>query len=289
MRWLVAAVLGACATGQHAAQPQPPLRASVEVAASGCVAAADVTARITQVFATHKADRSGLVCKIVETAGDASTAVTLQVVRASGEVGLDRAYTFGPTDCASAPQLLALTVDRWLSSFPEWADPPAPPRAPTRWTEVTALAALHSMWLPLGLDGQAGALVDHGGRGDRFGGSLLVRASIPQRAGDGRFQQTTFLVGAGWRHERGTWITRFEARAGPLLVSGIGYAENGSDWLVWWEGAGFVGRAMSWGAIGVEVAATALRHRAVTRDGLVSEDIPLLRIGLGGMFGVVTK
>ena len=287
MRWLVAVVLAGCATA--APVPAPPLHARVDVSATGCVAAADVQARVAQVFAAHAADPSGLVCKISETAGESIATVTLQVVRPSGEVGLDRSYAFGPTDCASASQLLALTVDRWLSSFPEWADPPAPPRAATRWTEVLALAAVHSMWLPLGVDAQAGALVDYGSRADRFGGLVLVRAGVPQAAGSGRFQLTTFLAGAGWRLDRGDWTARLEARGGALLVSGIGLAENASDWLPWWEGAGFVGRRVSWGAIGVEVAATGLRHRAVTRDGLVSEDIPLLRIGVGGMFGIRAK
>jgi len=266
--------------------PRPVPPASVEVTTVGCVAAEDLRARIAQVYASHGAERSGLVCRISETAAEASTAVQLQIVRPSGEVGLDRSYTFGATDCASAPQLLALSVDRWLSEFPSWREPASPPRPPDRWTELTLVAALQSMWLPLGLDGQVGVLGDHGPRANRFGASLLVRGSIPQSAGSGRFQLTTALLGASYRLDRGSWVARIEARIGPMLVSGIGYADNASDWLPWWEGAAFVGKPMSWGAIGVEVAASGLRHHAVTRDGLVKEDIPLLRIGVGGMFGI---
>jgi hypothetical protein len=182
--------------------------------------------------------------------------------------------------------VLALAVDRWLSEFPEWAAPPPPPPAPpARWNELYASGTVSSMWLPLGVDGQLGASFDRGPRGDRFGGSLLVRASIPQAAGNGRFQQTAFLAGASWRHMRGPWVSRIELRGGGLLVSGIGYAETSSDWLAWWEVAVFGGHTYGWGALGVEIAATALQHRAVTRDGLVSEAIPFLRIGVGGMLG----
>ena len=48
----------------------------------------------------------------------------------------------------------------------------------------------------------------------------------------------------------------------------------------------FGGRAVSFGAIGLEVAGTAQRGRVVTRDGLVSEDIPLVRLGLSGTFQI---
>ena len=52
------------------------------------------------------------------------------------------------------------------------------------------------------------------------------------------------------------------------------------------ERAVFAGRGFSWGALGVEVAVSGLRHRAVTRDGLVEEDIPLLRLGFAGELGL---
>lgn len=279
MRRLGVVLCAACATTRVA--PAPP-RPTISVSGASCLRAGEIEARIAQVFAQHHA--SGLACNIVETAGEPA-AVTLQVVR-SGEVGLERSYAFGPTDCASAPQLLALTVDRWLTSFPEWAEPVAPPPAPTRWNEFVVTSAVSSMWLPIGVDGYAGALVDHGPNADRFGGTVLVRASIPQTFGSGRFQQTALLAGASWRHRVGKWATRVELRGGALLVSGIGLADNDSDWLPWWEAAAFAGRDLGIAVVGLEIAGTAMRARAVTRDGLVSEDIPLLRIGLAGMFQI---
>src|SRR5262249_57926430 len=101
-----------------------------------------------------------------------------------------------------------------------------------------------------GVEGQAGAIVDLGASSDRFGGSALVRATVPQHAGGGRFQQTAFLVGALWRHRSVAWETRAELRGGALLVSGIGFLENDHPWLLWGGAAGVAGPGFAGGALG---------------------------------------
>jgi len=265
------------------------VHARVEVGVFACGDAGDATAAIRNVLVAHGAETSDLV---VSVAAQTVEELHLRVAHANGEVGLDRTFALAPTDCTSAGQLLALSVDRFLSAFPEWAGPapapPPPPPPPARWVDATLLGAVSSIWVPLGVDAHVGGVLDLGGELHRFGGSLLVRASVPQTAGSGHFQQTAVLAGAAYRYRAGAWRLRGEARAGALLVSGIGFAENASDWLPWWEGAVFAGRRFGWGALGVEVAASALRDRAVTRDGLVSEDIPLFRLGLAGELGVVS-
>jgi hypothetical protein len=218
----------------------------------------------------------------------------LRVSRSSsGDAGLDRTYSLGPSDCASAAELLALSVDRFLTSFPDWAGPapappppPPPPPPPARWLELGLVAAASSIWLPFGVDVHAGGLLDLGADRHRVGGSLLVRASVPQAAGSGSFQQTALLAGLTYRRRAGPWRVRGELRAGALLVSGIGLAENDRAWLPWWEGVVFGGRALGWGTVGIELAASGLRHKAVTRDGLVSEEIPLFRLGFAGELGL---
>jgi hypothetical protein len=178
-------------------------------------------------------------------------------------------------------------VDRWLSEFPEWAEPPPPPPPPpSRWTDVLATVAVSGMTPPLGVEGQLGVLVDRGGDGHRFGLSGLVRTGLPLDAGDGRFRQVALLAGATWRRTIGPWELRAELRGGALRVSGIGFFENNTSWLPWWEVALFGGRAVSFGAIGLEIAGTAQRDHAVTGDGLVSQDIPLVRLGLSGTFQI---
>jgi len=277
------------------APPRPPPAAPsrpdarVEVATSTCGEAHETMVRIAAVLQAHDAAHGDLIVRV---AGDAGTTLRLTVAHASGEVGLDRSFTLGPSDCASAPELLALSVDRFLSAFPEWAGPApivAAAPEPARWIDVTVRGAVSSIWVPLGVDGQLGGAIDVGGATHGLGGAVLVRASVPQAAGDGRFQQTAFLVGGAYRYRSGPWRLRGEARAGALLVRGSGFDVNDHDWLPWWEGAVFAGRAVGWGAVGVEVAASGLRDKAVTRDGLVSEDIPLFRVGLAGELGVVSR
>ena len=288
---VVAAACGARPAPVVAPAPPPPAR--IEIVAVECPLAG-AEARLRAVLAAHRAEHADLVIRVdaAATATGDGHEVHLVVVRGTGAVGLDRRYALGAADCASAGELVALGVDRFLSAFPEWAEPPrpvAPPPPPTRWRDVHLATAINSMWVPLGIDGQVGAIVDWGGDRDRLGGTIVARASVPQAAGTGHFQQTALLAGVAWRRHAGDWSLRAEARGGALLVSGIGFTRNDRDWLPWWEGAVFAGRAMAWGAVGVEVAATGLRHRAVTGDGLIAEDIPLFRFGISAELRLGSK
>ncbi len=279
-----AVVVAACAT----APPLPPVppRTEVRVAAAACLDG--VQAAIEQTLADHHAEHSGLVVEVAAQGPSAPASgedVSLRVVRPNGDVGLDRHYALAAADCASAPQLLALGVDRLLTSFPEWAEPPVPPRPrPTRWLEVAGGAAVSGIAPPIGIEGELAGLADLGGAVDRFGVSAAVRTGVPQPAGAGRFREIALLGGAAWRHRFARLETRVELRAGALRVNGIGFTPDDASWLPWWEVALLAGRRWSWGTLGGELAATALRDHAVTRDGLVSQDIPLVRLGISGTF-----
>jgi hypothetical protein len=272
--------------------PKPAPRTSMFVNDMTCPQASDARASLERVLVAHGAEYARFRIVVDTPWDDKGKYLRLLVIHESGEMGLQRLYELKPEDCASGAELLALGLDRFLTSFPEWIGPPRPstPVAPPdRWLEVAGTAAVNSMFVPVGVDAQLGGMLDIGGERDRLGGTLLVRGSIPQAAGSGRFQQTSFLAGASYRHRTGVWELRGEARAGALLVIGMGFDQNDHDWLPWWEGAAFAGRRFGWGAIGVEVAASGLRHKAVTRDGLVSEDIPLLRLGLAIELGSAKK
>jgi hypothetical protein len=292
MRVLLVALLVACGSSPPRPPPPPPAPppVRVEIAASPCIDAAAARARIAQVLAARHATHAGFVIDVGATQDGDATALQLRVTRRNGEIGLERSYPLGPSDCGSAPDLLALGIDRFLDAFPHWASapPPAPPPAPpaTRWVDITLRAAASSMFAPLGFDGSLGGALDYGARTHRAGATLLVRASAPQDAGPGRFQQTAFLLGAAYRFDSGPWRLRAEVRGGGLLVRGTGFDDNASDWLPWWEGAVFAGRGFAWGALGIELAASGLQHDAVTSDGLVTEDIPQLRLGFAGELGV---
>jgi hypothetical protein len=271
--------------------PPPPKPARIDIAATACVDATATRARLAQVLERHGATFADLNVRVDATPAAETTEVRVVVTRSSGDAGLDRSYTLGPSDCASATDLIALGVDRFLDAFPAWATsaPPPPPvvvEAPERWFELTLLGAANGIVMPLGIDAHAGAGIDLGNAQHRGGVTLLVRASVPQAVGDGSFQQTAFLGGASYRFRSGAWRLRVEARGGALLVRGMGLDENHSDWLAWWEGAAFAGYGFSWGTLGIELAGSGLRDKAVTSDGLVREDIPSFRLGVAGEFGV---
>ena len=172
------------------------------------------------VLVDHDAVHADLIVEVNARPGE----LQLVVLRTGGDVGLDRRYPIGPADCDSAAELLALGVDRFLSSFPEWAGParpaetPPPPPPPPRSTGVSLTAATHALLGPLGADLQLGALVTR----RRLGGAAMVRATLPQSAGAGRFQQTSFLGGVAWRQPLGGWELRAELNAleGSPKVSG---------------------------------------------------------------------
>jgi hypothetical protein len=289
---VVVVVLAACASAPPPRAPAPA-RARIDVATTTCPHPVEANARLERVLAAHGAERADLAIRVDGTPNGDATDVRVIVTRSTSDAaGLDRTYTLGSSDCASATELIALGVDRFLTSFPDWAGPaperpPAP--VPTRWIDGAIVAAASSMWRPFGVDAHAGATFDLGAERHRIGGSLIVRASVPQAAGSGSFQQTAVLAGATYRFRTGAWRFRGELRGGALLVSGIGLVENGRDVLPWWEAAVFGGRGFGFGTVGIEIAASALRHKAVTSDGLVSEDIPLLRLGFAGEFGIVSN
>src|SRR5690349_12091819 len=104
--------------------PVMPPEAKVEIAPGECPAPDVAETRIRAVLVTHHAEYGDFTIRVTTVAAaPPATNVTLSIVRPSGEVGVERDYALAPADCASAPDLLALAVDRFLSSFPEWAGP----------------------------------------------------------------------------------------------------------------------------------------------------------------------
>jgi hypothetical protein len=293
---VIVVLVGACATAPPPPPkpPPPPPKVRIDLATTSCLDVPNATARIDALLVKHHATYADMAIRVDATTDADATKLQLRIARqSSGDVGLDRTYSLGPSDCASAGDLIALGIDRFLDAFPDWAGPPPAPKPlappPTRWVDVAVMGAANAIFEPIGVDAHLGGAVDFGARRHRFGGAALVRASIPQAVGPGRFQQTAILAGAAYRFRSDPWRIRAEVRGGALLVSGLGLEDNKSDWLPWWEGVVFVGRGFTWGALGIEVAASGLRHQAVTSDGLVSEDIPLLRLGVAGEFGVWTS
>jgi len=225
--WCVLAIAALVACRAAPPKPPAPVASSVHADAPVCVDARDVEAQITRVLVEHHAEHSGLAVDVHAAPADDKFAVALRVVGRGGDVGLDRSYTLGPSDCASAVALLALGVDRWLTAFPEWALPPVPPPPrPARWLEASLDGAASASVPPIGAEGELGGFADYGGDGHRFGGSLALRTGLPRDAGDGRVREIWALAGATWGHAFGPWQARIELRAGALRVNGLGFATD---------------------------------------------------------------
>ena len=285
---VVLAVLVAC----HAPPPKPPapVRSEVRATTPVCVDARELETTVLRVLAEHHADRSGLVVAVTAQATETGADVELRVAGASGDVGLDRHYTLTTSDCASSVPLLALAVDRWLTAFPEWAEPPAPPMpAPERSLAAALEGSVGASAPPLGVEGELGGFADYGSPRDRFGLAVVARTGWPHHVGGGRVREIAALAGVTWRHLSGRWQTRVELRGGLLRVNGLGFPDEQASYVPWWEVAVFGGRSFGWGALGVELAGSANQDHAVTRDGLVSESVPFLRFGFSGSFGLLER
>jgi hypothetical protein len=283
---LIVFILTACRAAP--VRTPEPVRAELRADAPVCVDAAALDAAVTRVLAEHHAELSGLVVDVRAAPTDSGADVTLRVLGHNGDVGLDRRYALSTNDCASAVPLVALAVDRWLTAFPEWAEPPAPPMPPAaRWLAATLEGTASASAPPIGADGEVGGFGDWGGSHDRFGAGLVARTGIPRDAGDGRVRVISALAAATWRRRTGLWEMRAELRAGTLRANGLGFSSDHSDWLPWWEVALFGGRSFEWGALGIALAATPLRDHAVTTEGQVSVDIPFFHIGISGTFELV--
>lgn len=220
------------------------------------------------------------------------TRVELTVERSDGTRGLERSYRLARADCASAPELLALALDRFLAEFPIWGVPARRREERSRALEVVGGVAAGAAL------GPSTPAFDLGGALDlevaprhMLGAGLTVRASAPLALGSGRYQLTTAAIGGRWRYTGlGAWEPRLEVRGGGVLVLGVGFdADNDRQVLPWFEGVAAVSRRWRGVAFGAWVAVAPVSHRAVTDDGLFSRDIPNVHAGLSAEWRFLEK
>jgi hypothetical protein len=289
-----------CASSPQPAPPPPqtpsapPAEAAIDVeSAAGCLEAGATSRQLRRTLAAVGASAADLHIAVAARPGGALAIVTgdqthlrMTVARTDGTIGLERQYWLEPADCASAGDLLALTLERFLVAFPLWREPrrpvvaAAPPRGP-RDFDLALGAAAHGELAPLGGDLALEAILERGlGSGHRVAAAAGARASAPLALGSGQFQQTAVLVGARWRYRRWPWRPRAGLRAGAVLVSGLGFADDRRRWLPWLEAHAGLGRRLGSVRLAGEIAVAPVAHRAVTADGLFSRDLPAIRVGL---------
>lgn len=295
--WLaVAAALGAC-SGATTTPPARPAGPTIAVVGDECVDHKAAVARLRATLVRRGAAGGDLrvTIRAVPVAGDPEvelgTDVELVVERSDGTRGLERSYRLEPADCASAPELLALALDRFLSAFPIWAVP-APRRERAGSLAITGAGGLGAAVGPTtpSLDVTGAADLAIAPR-HRVGLGVTVRASAPLALGSGSFQQTTGVLGGRWRYTGfGPWEPRVELRGGGVLVLGVGFdADNDRQILPWLEAVAGVSRRWRGLWLGAWIAVAPVSHRAVTNDGLRSRDLPNVHAGLSVEWALYEK
>lgn len=254
----------------------------VETIGQACPTARDAQAAVHPVLARHGAQNSGLVVSVAtEVVDDLTRRLQLRVLRADGDIGLDRSYELPRGDCSSAAQLVAVTVDRFLASFPRWLDSASGGDQPLRSTELEMRGGPTGFATPASYGGVVGLRASRGVTVHRLGVGLVVSGTLPIRVGAGRFFTAAALGELFWA---GRW-SRLELslglRGGVMTVSGTGFEQNETSALRWAEGAASLARRFGWGTLGLDLGASLWQHRALSHgDSNGSQDIPAFRLGL---------
>lgn len=277
-------LVGTAGCSHSVGKPVAPSRAEgprISVVTPGdCVDRVAVTRTLRGVFAKLRANDSTLQITVTATAGQAGTVASLTVVRGDGKIGLARQYSFATADCDSVAQLLAVTVERFLTAFPAWAGPPrvieVDNTISARW-ELIAAASVEGR--VRGASGELETLLDFGSGAHRFGVTALWRVASPQDLGSNRFTYMTGAAGLLWRHQ-GAWHLRAELRLGGTRVRGLGFAQNTSAWLPALEGAFAVERSLGPVRLGLQLSVSPLLQTAVTLDGRFRRRIPWTHFGV---------
>lgn len=209
---------------------------------------------------------------------------------------LKRDYTFKPADCASAPELIYLVVDRFLERLPIKDIPPgnstpspllevlAPtallPNASMNGSGISLLVAGSAQVDPWGLETEIGGTIDWAVERHRLGLGSLIRAAFPHQLAEGHYQETALLFMINWRYLVNHWQTSLELRSGPLIITGYGYEMNHTRVIPWLETVGSLERQVGHGRLGLFIGFAPWPFQAVTEDGLNTQSISRYRLGL---------
>lgn len=261
----------------------PLVRAEVNVEGdAACLTRALLRARLEQVLAAEQR-AARLAIEVREARTGVLATVTLVAKTVWGEALLERRYELAAADCASATELLALVLERFLAGFPaeRWRalERRAALAALDRRLEVALEAAVALELVPTGGSFELGASLEYGSSRHRFGASLLARASLPRVLGQGHFLALGVLAGLRYRLAAFAWQPGLEVRAGPVLLAGYGFDESYTRAAFGLEVVVRLERAFRRLRLGLELGASPLRHRVLTLDRSASESLPLLLVG----------
>jgi hypothetical protein len=264
---------------------------------AGCVDRDEARRRIDAVLRARGATAAAVAVEVVSS--EAGSHVALRVANGAGRVLLERGFELAAGDCAEAPALLAVVIDRLFTGLAaeEWKaaaePPPVAVRAPVPRVvdapsppvpfELSLQTAVSAATQPTLGELELGLRFDRGGAW-RAGVAVLARQSMPSDLGSAEVEARTLLGGLGVSRAGDRWRAGVELRGGALRLAGDGFDQDRRAWVGWAEGAAsiaWVGRVAS---VGLVAAASPLARRAVTADRMEAVEIPRFRIGVGLSF-----
>jgi hypothetical protein len=275
-----------------------PLAEIIVEQQTDCMDRGDIETALLSVLEPREESRFMSVTVVVSPALGGSVATLRVVARKTGEILLERRLNIKTGDCEDAHLVLKVVLEQFLTSFPieEWKERLQEPSRPRSIKEVEVtkitveketstlhwlfLTALDSRWPTPSGSFELAVGLDAGSSRHGFIGNITVRIGYPRPLAEGRYLDTTAMLGMGWRFSPTRRLSlRTEVRTGALLVNGIGYDKNYHQWLLWLEGQLALVWKLGRVLLGPEVGLSPLTHSVSTRSGH-EEDLPWIRVGL---------
>ncbi len=282
---------------QTDAPPDSPVHLQIE-GQTECLDPAAIGQSLGGVLRAYE-DASRLSVAVVEAPSVNGSAVTLRVMMlGTGEIVLERSFTFQEVDCPSAHRVLLVVLEQFLSGFPisEWksektpvAPPPAPPPEVRIKEVVVERCSLVAEWLmALGVAARfpspSGALAlstgpDVGTERHGFIGTLGATVGYPHPLENGRYLETYALLGLGWRGSfRRRLQVRILLRGGGMYLKGFGFDNNFGSWRPWVDAQIILSRRLGRSMVGFVLGGSPLQYSVSLADG-EEHPLPFLHLG----------
>ena len=293
-------------------QPAPDMRAPTDAMSAhlqietqtDCLSSPSLRDNLEAVLRPYD-DASLLSIAVVDAPAVSGSAVTLRVMMIeTGEIVLERHFTFNRADCRSAHQVLGVVLEQFVADFPiaKWKaeNPPSetapPPPVRIETVEVSqcamtaafrASAALVARFPALSGALEIGAGPDVGTHRHGLAGKAVARVGYPHDLENGRYMETFALLALGWRGRlSGRFEMRVFLRTGGLYLRGFGFDENLSRWLPWVDAQVILARQVGRSSLGIDFGGSPLRYSVSIVDSH-KRDLPFLHLGLYWSFSVL--
>ena len=262
-----------------------------------CMTISDIKSALASVMDSREETKYMIVTVVVSPAVEGSLAILRAIDRETGEILLERRLNVSDEECDDAHRVLKVMMEQFLTGFPieKWKEkqvaqkaPPKPiiktekivvkeERVPLQWL---FMMAVDSRWPTPSGDLVLTLGADAGGKRHGFIGHLVLENSLPRELGEGKYLETSALLGVGVRlSPRESLRIRTEVRSGAKRVSGFDYEKNYQRWVILIELHLTLLFRLGSIYLGPEIGVSPLFHTVYTETG-EKEDLPWLRIGL---------